>query len=79
MAMNKIGKSEIISSLLKKYTLFNLDEAERAIEFVEEMLELEIEYTKQTEPYAKNSIREMDAAKQRVRDLLDVTYEKRSM
>lgn len=70
-------KQEKIEKLMKKY-MFNKSEAEDAVEFVEELLDIEIEYTKEKEPYATKSIEEMETAWRVVRNMYDIFDEVKS-
>lgn len=77
MKLTETEKFNMIKSLMTKYSFFNPVDCDLAIEFVSDLLELEIEQLKQNEPYAIQSIREITTANYRVRDLLDVIEEMR--
>lgn len=74
MKMTPEQKQEKINKLLREKNLVILDkdDAVTVIEFVEELLNIEIEETKANEPYATNSIREMEEARRRVYSLTEL-------
>lgn len=77
MTIKNEDKFTMVAKIMKSYLISSNLEAESAIEFVSELLEMEIASIIKNEPYATNSIRDLDVANQRVRDLLEVIYEKR--
>lgn len=67
--INKVKKS------MKDNLILSGSEAESAIDFVIELLELSIEKTKVEEPYATRSIAEMQKSVSNVMDLKDLIEE----
>lgn len=61
-------KAEIKKAMSRRL-INSPEEAEQAVEFVLELLELQIEHTEKTEPYAKNWIYDAKKACSKVSDL----------
>lgn len=70
-----MDKKELIKKAMKRNTILSAQEAEDAINFVEELLSIEIEHTEKTEPYATKTITDMKTARNQVFDLTDVVNE----
>lgn len=65
-----------INKAMKEHGMLDNGDAERAILFVEELLEAVIKDTQTHEPYATRSISEMQNARSRVYDLVEVVYDR---
>jgi len=61
-----------VKRIMDKHLILSETEMESAIEFVRDLLELNIEDTEKNEPYATNSIREMKIAITQVMNLTDL-------
>lgn len=70
-----MDKKELIKQAMKRNTILSEQEAEDAINFVEELLSIEIEDTEKNEPYATRSIADMKVARNQVLNLTDVVNE----
>ena len=68
-------EKEQILEIMKQHLIVGADEAERALEFVREMLEGEAKYLELTEPGAYMTISRLEAAASEVGGLLDDVYQ----
>lgn len=64
--------NELIKKAMHDNIILSVEEAENAINFVSDMLEIDIEYTQTNEPYATRSISDMKLAFHKVRELTDM-------
>lgn len=70
-----MDKKDLIKKAMQNNMILSEKEAEDAINFVEELLGIEIKDTEENEPYATRSIQEMKSAQRQIYSLTDVINE----
>lgn len=67
---------DAIAKAMKEHRMFDNGDAERAVLFVEDLLEAVIKDTQTHEPHATVTIREMQKARGHVYDLVESVYDR---
>lgn len=62
-------QKEKLKEIMRRHLICSAEEAIESINFVMELLEEEADYTRETEPYATNTIDKIIVASRTVRDL----------